>query len=219
MSYTTHADLGGQPGHGRVLPEAEGELFHAAWEPRVLALTLAMGATGAWNIDISRAARETLANYRDLSYYEIWFAALRQLLAERQLVAPDEADAGRMLHPRRPLARRLMAADVPAVLAAGSPTARPATTPARYAVGQAVRMYAGTVPHHTRLPAYVRGKRGVVERMHGAHVFADAHATGRGEQPQWLYTVAFDGAELWPGQQARGLTVCVDAWEPYMVAA
>jgi nitrile hydratase subunit beta len=219
MSYTTHADLGGQPGHGRVLPEAEGALFHAAWEPRVLALTLAMGATGAWNIDISRAARETLANYRDLSYYEIWFAALRKLLAERHLVAPDEADAGRMLHRCRPLARRLVAADVAATLAAGSPTTRPATTPARYAVGQAVRMYAGTVPHHTRLPAYVRGKRGVVERRHGAHVFADAHASGRGEQPQWLYTVAFDGTELWPGQDARGLTVSVDAWEPYMVAA
>jgi nitrile hydratase subunit beta len=219
MSYTTHADLGGQPGHGRVLPEAEGALFHAAWEPRVLALTLAMGATGAWNIDISRAARETLANYRDLSYYEIWFAALRKLLAERHLVAPDEADAGRMLHRCRPLARRLVAADVAATLAAGSPTTRPATTPARYAVGQAVRMYAGTVPHHTRLPAYVRGKRGVVERRHGAHVFADAHASGRGEQPQWLYTVAFDGTELWPGQDARGLTVSVDAWEPYMVEA
>jgi len=219
MSHTTHADLGGQPGHGRVLPEAEGELFHAAWEPRVLALTLAMGTTGAWNIDISRSARETLANYRDLSYYEVWFTALRKLLAERHLVAPDEADAGRALHPRRPLARKLMAADVPAALAAGSPTARPATTPARYAVGQAVRMYAGPVPHHTRLPAYVRGKCGVVERLHGAHVFADAHASGRGEQPQWLYTVAFDGAELWPDQKARGLTVSVDAWEPYMVAA
>ena len=47
MSYTTHADLGGQPGHGPVRPEPEGELFHAAWELRVLALTLAMGATGS----------------------------------------------------------------------------------------------------------------------------------------------------------------------------
>jgi len=82
MNYTTHADLGGQPGHGRVQPEAEGELFHAPWEPRVLALTLAMGATGAWNIDMSRAARETLPNYRDLSYYEIWFAALRKLVRD-----------------------------------------------------------------------------------------------------------------------------------------
>ena len=55
MTYESHADLGGQPGHGAVTPEAEGERFHARWEPRALALTLAMGATGAWNIDMSRA--------------------------------------------------------------------------------------------------------------------------------------------------------------------
>ena len=59
-SYRSNADLGGQDGHGTVHPEPEGELFHAAWEPRVLALTLAMSAAGLWNIDISRAARETL---------------------------------------------------------------------------------------------------------------------------------------------------------------
>ncbi len=216
MSYTTHADLGGQRGHGPVRPEAEGELFHAPWEPRALAITLAMGATGGWNIDSSRSARETLPDYRDLSYYEIWFAALQKLLAERRWVDPDEAAAGKALRPPRPLPRKLMAADVSTALAQGSPTVRPATAPARFVVGQAVRMYAGTVPHHTRLPGYVRGKCGVVEHVHGAHVFADANASGRGEQPQWLYTVAFDGAELWPGERAQGLKVSVDAWEPYM---
>eukprot|EP01133_Synstelium_polycarpum_P030840 gene30840-38560_t len=66
MSYVTRADLGGLPGFGPVTPEPEGELFHAAWEPRALALTLAMGATGSWNIDASRAVRETLPDYRDL---------------------------------------------------------------------------------------------------------------------------------------------------------
>lgn len=219
MSYATHADLGGEPGHGRALPEAEGELFHAPWEPRALALTVAMGATGAWNLDMSRAARESLPRYRELSYYEVWIAALQSLLAERHLVLADEAAAGRALHSPRPLARKLMAANVAAALAQGSPTARPATTPARFVPGQAVRMFAGEVPHHTRLPAYVRGKRGVIERVHGAHVFADAHASGRGEQPQWLYTVAFAGSQLWPDEPARGLSVSVDAWEPYMEAA
>lgn len=220
MSYTTQADLGGQQGHGPIVPEPEGELFHAPWEPRVLALTLAMGATGAWNIDMSRAARETLPDYRDLSYYQVWFFALQKLLAACQLVEPDEAAAGRALHPPLPLPRKLLAADVPTVLAKGAPTARPATTPARFALGQRVRMFDGVVPHHTRLPGYVRGRQGVIAHVHGAHVFADAHASGRGEQPQWLYTVAFDGAELWAGEQAPGaLRVSIDAWEPYMVAA
>jgi len=217
-TYTSHADLGGKTGYGRVVPEPEGEWFHADWEPGVLALTLAMGATGSWNIDMSRAARETLPHYARLSYYEIWFEALVKLLAERQLVRGDELAAGHALHPPRPIARTLAAADVPAVLAKGSPTERPATAPARYAVGQTVCMYAGIVPHHTRLPGYVRGKRGVVARVHGAHVFADAHASGRGEQPHWLYTVVFDGRELWGGARPAGLKVSVDAWEPYLSA-
>jgi nitrile hydratase len=105
------------------------------------------------------------------------------------------------------------------VLARGAPTARAATTPARFAVGDAVRTYAGEVPHHTRLPRYVRGKRGVIERVHGAHVFADAHATGRGESPHWLYTVAFDARELWSGDAGATQVVSIDAWEPYLEPA
>ncbi len=220
MTYTTHADLGGQPGHGRITPEPEGELFHAPWEPRVLAITVLMGASGAWNIDMSRAARETLPHYARLSYYEIWFDALCKLLAERYLVEEDEAQAGQVLHPTRPVTRKLLAAELPAALAKGSPTARAAADAQRFRPGQAVRMYAGAVPHHTRLPGYVRGRRGVVAQVHGAHVFADAHALGRGELPQWLYTVVFSGAELWPDDAAAGaLKVSVDAWEPYMEAA
>ena len=218
MTYVSHADIGGQLGHGAVTPEPEGELFHAAWEPRALALTLAAGATGAWNIDMSRAARETLPDYARRSYYEIWIAGLQKLLEQRGMLRDDEIAAARPLVPPVRVARVLGADDVPAVLAKGAPTARPITAPARWQVGQAVRTYAGVIGHHTRLPSYVRGHRGVIERVHGMHVFADAHALGLGEQPQWLYTVVFDGSELWP-DAAPGITVSVDAWEPYLEAA
>lgn len=220
MTYRTHADLGGEGGDcgfGRVLPEPEGELFHAAWEPRALAVTLAMGATGSWNIDASRAARETLPNYRALGYYEVWITGLERLLRERGLVQADELAAGRMLHAALPVARVLRAADVPQVLAKGAPTERPAGTAARFKAGQRVRTQAAPAVHHTRLPGYARGRCGTVERVHGTHVFADAHAQGLGESPQWLYTVVFAGTELWP-DAAPGLTVSVDAWEPYLDA-
>jgi nitrile hydratase len=219
MTYLSHADLGGQPGHGRVLPEAEGELFHAAWEPHALALTLAMGATGSWNIDMSRSARETLPDYAALSYYQVWLAALEKLLAERRLVLADELRSGRSLHLAPPVPRVLAADAVPAALAKGSPTQRPATAPARFAIGQTVCTRAHPAWHHTRLPGYAVGRRGTIEHVHGAHVFADAHAQGLGEQPQWLYTVVFDGDELWGADAAHGLTVSIDAWEPYLEAA
>lgn len=219
MSYVTHADLGGQTGHGRVVPEAEGQPFHSEWEPMTLALALAMGATGSWNIDMSRAARETLPDYADLSYYEIWLAGLLKLMLERGQVFEDELAAGRSLHPPAPVARVLLAANVLAGLAKGAPTQRPDNQPAWFQVGQRVRTCAHTVPHHTRLPGYLRGKCGVVERLHGSHVFADAHAQGLGEQPEPLYTVVFDGAEIWGADAAPGLRVSVDAWQSYLEAA
>lgn len=218
MSYLSQADLGGQLGHGRVVPEPEGELFHAAWEPRAMALTVAMGATGAWNLDMSRAARETLPDYARLGYYEIWIAALERLLHERGMLAHDELVQGRALHPAPPVPRRLGGADVAAALARGAPTVRATDAPARYAVGDRVRMTAAPVSHHTRLPGYARGRCGTVQALHGAHVFPDAHAQGQGEQPCWLYTVAFDGRELW-GDDTQRLTVAIDAWEPYMERA
>lgn len=219
MTYTTHADLGGRDVPGRIVPEPEGELFHADWEPKVLGLTLAMGATGSWNIDQSRSARETLPAYARMSYYQIWLGALEKLMIERQQLLPDELAAGRMLHAPREVHRVLPAAEVAAALAKGSPTERAATVPARFALGARVRTRSGRVDHHTRLPGYAGGKVGTIERLHGMHVFADTNAQAQGEQPQWLYTVVFAGSELWGAQASPGLSVSIDAWDSYLEPA
>jgi hypothetical protein len=77
---------------------------------------------------------------------------------------------------------------------------------------------------HTRLPRYVRGQVGTVTLVHGCHVFADRHAaTAPGapfdDRPEWLYTVVFDGRDLWGADAEPGTSVSVDAWEPYLEAA
>jgi nitrile hydratase subunit beta len=216
MSYDTHADLGGRDDDRAVRPERDEPRFHAAWEARALALTLAMGACGRWNLDMSRSARETLPEYASSSYYRIWLAALERLLMAQQLVRRDELDAGHALHPATPVARVLAADQVASVLAAGSPTTRPATRPPRFGVGQAVRTGAQRPPHHTRLPGYAMGHVGRIERINGVHVFADANAQGLGEHPQWLYCVVFDGRELFGAQADADSQVAIDAWESYL---
>jgi nitrile hydratase len=216
MGYRSHADLGGLAIHERVLPEPEGELFHAPWERQALAVTLAMGATGAWNIDMIRSVRETLPDYRSLSYYEIWIRGLERMLIEHRLVDPDEIASGRMLSRARSGLRVLRAVEVAGTLAKGAPTQRPATVPARFAIGDRVRTRIGPVAHHTRLPGYARGKIGRIDQLRGMHVFADSHAHGQGEQPQWLYTVLFSAGELWGDDAAHGQCVSIDAWEPYL---
>jgi nitrile hydratase len=137
VSYHSHADLGGQTGHGPVHPEAHDSPMHAAWEARALALTLAMGATGAWNIDMSRAARETLGDYANSSYFRIWIGALEKLLVDAGLVQPDEIAVGHSRHATAGVARVLRAGEVATVLSRGSPTERTASRPARFAPGEA----------------------------------------------------------------------------------
>ena len=66
------------------------------WEKRAFALTLAMGAPGGWNIDMSRFARENRppGEYLRMTYYQIWLAGLQTLMAERGLVVA-RGDRGR----------------------------------------------------------------------------------------------------------------------------
>ena len=161
-----------------------------------MAMNRAMGATGAWTIDMARFSREHAAaahlprrapTTRDGS------SGCEQMLLERGLVDADEIAAGHALRPGKPLARGPFTADdVPRVLTRGS-FGRPAPAPARFAVGDRVRARNIHPPTHTRLPRYVRGHAGIVERVHGCHVFPDSAALGRGEDPQWLYTVVLRG--------------------------
>src|SRR5690606_36320334 len=104
---------------------------------------------------------------------------------------------GRMRGPARPLERRLAADQVAGALARGAPTQREAPGPARFAVGDRVLTRQMNPVGHTRLPRYARGRRGTIVAVHHAHVFPDSNGTGRGEQPAWLYTVGFEGYELW----------------------
>lgn len=212
-------DMGGMMNFGPVRPEADEPLFHAAWERNALALTLAMGATGQWNIDAARSARESLppAVYLSSSYYEIWIRGLEQLMLERGLLSHSDLAAGRAVDPPKPLARVLKAADVSTVLAKGSPTERTGDDRPMFVVGQKVRAKQMNPLGHTRLPRYVRGKEGVVIAEHGLHVFADVHARGDGEAPQFLYTVSFDAHDLW-GADTTADCVCVDCWESYLLA-
>jgi nitrile hydratase len=210
-------DLGGMQSFGPIRPEADALIFHADWERHALALTLAMGAVGKWNIDMSRAARESLppAQYLASSYFEIWFEGLKKLLLDTGLATAEEIASGMSSSAGMPVPRVLMASEVPAALRRGSPVDRPAVTEARFKVGDEVLTRQFNPATHTRLPRYCRGRRGRVIAVHAPHVFPDTNAIGLGEQPQWLYTVRFDASELW-GKDTTAASVCVDCWEPYL---
>ena len=207
-------DLGGMQSFGPVLPEPDEPPFHDDWERRTLALTLATGALGLWNIDQMRHLRESLppARYLSSSYYEIWQQALENAVEELGLLdAPPEG------------VRARSAEELITMFSSRGSYERPTDQAPRYAVGQLVRTRDLNPVGHTRLPRYARGRVGTVVAVRGAHVFPDRNAVPLGHrpdpEPEWLYTVDLTGRELWGADADPTLTVSVDAWEPYLEEA
>jgi len=210
-------DMGGMHGFGKVEPEADEPPFHAGWEGRVLAMQRAMSFTGAWTIDMSRAAQERLPAdvYLSVSYYHRWALGMERNVVEQGLVDSDEIAAGRALRPGKPVKRVMTKDTIGRAFTRGS-FGRPTSRDARFKPGDHVRTRNIHPPSHTRLPRYARGRVGVVEAVRGCHVFPDSVTTGGGENPQWLYTVVFDSRELWGENADPTLKVSIEAFEPYL---
>nr|WP_321253691.1 nitrile hydratase subunit beta [uncultured Ruegeria sp.] len=220
-------DMGGRFGDGPVRPEPEdGPVFPEDWHARALALTLAAGSLGQWNIDISRHARERLSpkDYSRFSYYEKWISALADLLVERGVLTPDDLE-GNLSKGPHPLAGKAMKAEAVArVLSSGGPADRPSDIPARFVAGQDVvtshlaanRLVDGG---HTRLPIYAAGAKGRILRLHGTHVLPDSNAHGLGEAPEPLYAVVFPASELWANPEHPKDEVVLDVWQSHLEPA
>ena len=214
-------DMGGMDGFGPVEVEPNEPTFHHDWEGRVMAMVRVMGANGGLNIDSQRFARESLppAVYLASSYYQKWFLAIENQLIDRNMLGADEMAAGHSLRPSPPLKRgKFTLDDIPRISARGS-FARPAQAPAIFKPGDKVRTRNINPATHTRLPRYVRGHSGIVERINGCHVFPDSSAHGQSENPQWVYTVVFDSRELWGDGADPTLKVSIEAFEPYLERA
>jgi|TARA_B100002003_G_scaffold236346_1_gene252218 nitrile hydratase len=214
-------DLGGMHGLGPIDAEVDEPVFHHDWERRILALSLASGAMGKWNIDMGRHARENQppAQYLANSYYQTWLVGLEKLLLQAGLISAGELAEGRSAEALPDdLAQRVLKADkVAEVLNRGDQFTMDDDVAAQFAVGESVRVLNNHPTHHTRAPRYVRGKCGVVERDHGVFVFADANAQGN-KMAQHIYSVRFPARELWGPDAAANDCVNVDLWDGHLEA-
>ena len=106
---------------------------------------------------------------------------------------------------------------IPTVLHQGASTQRQTgrTTP-RFTPGDRVVARNLNPAGHTRLPRYVRGKQGVIVRVHGTFVYPDTNAHGGGEDPQPVYGVRFEARELWGSATPARESVYLDLWEDYL---
>ncbi len=212
-------DMGGMHGFGPVHPEDDAG-FHADWERRVRAMMMGLIRRGAFNIDEMRRAIESIppAEYLASSYFERWLTALRALVVEKGVLAPADVDDLIATLARTPessprrredptLAKRLLEPSGP----------RPRReAPARFRPGDRVVARNEHPKHHTRLPRYVRGKPGVIDRVRGVYTLPDTNAYGRGEHPQPVYSVRFAARDLWGDVAATTDSIYIDLWESYL---
>jgi nitrile hydratase len=218
-------DLGGMHGFGPVVLEPDEPVFHAAWERRAFALTLAMGAWGRWNLDMSRHAREQMppAEYLATSYYEHWLWGLEWLLERHGFLAHAETDrrVGRGAEPEaqgstEAQPEALRREGVSRLLRNRRGARLDDPVPPKFKAGDAVVARNVHPVGHTRIPRYVRGRRGVIGRDHGVFVFPDTHAAGLGRKPQHVYSVRFSARELWGPDGHPRDRVYVDLWDDYL---
>jgi nitrile hydratase len=219
-------DMGGMHGFGSVRHDEEASPFHAPWEGRVCAMMRALTrGRHAFSVDEMRRAIESLppAQYLSATYFERWLAALRILLVEKGLVTASEVESMRRTLEQEPeRARRAARRSDPALAAAilaemeRLPQRPREAAGARFRPGDRVVAKNQHVQGHTRLPRYVRGKEGVIHRVHGVYDFPDTKAHGRGDHPAPVYSVRFAARDLWGDAVSPRDSVHIDLWENYL---
>ena len=217
-------DMGGMHGFGPIEREPDEPLFHAAWEGRARAIVHLSMSRGYFNVDAFRYGIERMApaEYLRAPYFERWITSGEYNLVKQGLISTEEVDArvralrgGGSAPPAGAIDRLPRTPERPA----GEPNEPVADVAQRFAVGDPVVTRNVHPSTHTRLPRYARGKRGVIQLVHGVQIFPDPHAHGRGECAQVLYNVRFEARELWGESAEPRQQVSIDLWESYLEPA
>ncbi len=220
-------DMGGLHGFGEAVIEKHEPVFHSRWEGRVYAMTQVLDTTGIYNLDEHRHEIELMpaADYLRDGYYGRWLFAMESILARKNVLQPAEVEAriAQRSHDARPVGKSVGDRNWPLPaeqkIRWGAWRHEIAIVP-KYAVGDKVRVRNWQPAGHTRLPAYVRGKVGVIAIVNAqAWIFPDTRAHNRGEFPQPVYNVTFDACELWGEFAENAAVVNVDLSESYLERA
>jgi nitrile hydratase len=181
--------------------------------------------TSTWTWADLRKAAESMNPfaYFQYRYYEKWLAGITAYLLDNGYLAPRELDEARVRYRHDPAAS-LPQFDSEAIddqvihyLREGDSPRRGPASPA-FAVGDQVIVRNPPPEDHTRLPGYLRGRSGTVERVfEGNYAYpCSTGADGLGE-PCPVYIVRFDPVHVWgPGAQANAGPLFVELYEVYL---
>lgn len=215
-------DLGGMDNIGPIAPmlEENEPVFHGDWERKVFGYTIYILGCGYYKVDEIRRTMELMppADYLRAPYYEKWLYNLEEILVEKGVITAEELKAGKSLTEGFKL---------PAATPENMQYAMNNRIPASLDIDMAAPFRVGdwviakniNPPHHTRVPRYVRGRRGIIEEDWGVFPLPDTVAHGKGENPQHCYSVRFTAQELWGEQENPRDSLNIDLFDEYLVAA
>lgn len=220
-------DLGGRRGFGRVQAEEDEPVFHEPWEKDIFGIMLATMGQGIYNLDEFRHGIEKMppSEYLGTTYYEHWLETVEQNLVAHGIITREALDERLKLYAQTPdaiLPERKnpeLVQQLKRLVKEGGSTARQVERERKFKKGDRVQVRNVYPSGHTRLPNYVRGKHGVIDRVYPAFVLPDTNAHLKGENPEHVYAVQFDAQELWGDAAEANSEVYVDLWESYLEPA
>jgi nitrile hydratase beta subunit len=233
--------LGGLEGFPGPL-SLEKRVFVEEWEMRIFGIHVAMMGLSShlgsalppypmadvasafhdrWTWADLRTGAEALdpLDYFKFRYYEKWLGGITDFLIDRGYVTEDDLAA----RAADPTAQATRTDGHPAIddqvreyLRKGDSPRRDVAHP-KFAVGARVRISNVPAGAHTRLPGYLRGRVGTVDRaLEGDYAYFCHTADGIGD-PMPVYVVAFDPDELWGERAEAGpMTVYAELFEAYL---
>jgi nitrile hydratase beta subunit len=208
-------DMGGMHGFGPVVTPGSEQAYDEPWEGRIFAITQ-LAAVERLARGSGRAIREEMApeEYLRASYYERWLWSTERRLERSGTLAPGELDERmRSGAPATPRPAPEEQAERAVATMRETQSLTPAG-PARFAVGERVRVRRMRPEGHTRCPRYVRGATGTVEAVRGNDPLPDIGPYKGPSQP--VYAVAFDSEELFGPSEDGRWTVLLDLFEDYL---
>jgi nitrile hydratase beta subunit len=237
--------LGGLENLGPV--NLEPKVFVQDWEKRIFGIHTVMmaesthlaGALPKYPIDtLSTAFKETWTwaslrtgaesmqpfEYFKFRYYEKWLMGISQFFVDKGYITADEL-AGLTAHfraqPDAPLPDHPSAAiksQVVDYLLRGDSGLRPLPQPPRFAAGQVIHVADPAAADHTRLPGYLRNKKGTISEVYpGAFEYFCSTGPDGLEGPMPVYRVAFDASDIWGSSLCEPkTTIYADLFEVYL---
>jgi len=212
------ADMGGMHGFGPIDRSDDDVTFHAEWERRILGITFSALGAGLFNVDEIRRATESAdpLTYLKNTYYERWLYSTEDLLKEKGAVTAAELAVGISATPGVNTTPPVTSEIARVILDQGGTSRCADGVAPRFKSGDTVIARNIHPQGHTRLPRYVRGKRGTIIFDHGIFALPDSNAAGLGLRSQHVYGVRFTARELWGPQASVRDTLQIDLFDDYL---